>query len=75
MDCSHFLLTKRHRQLWEFGTKETSLDSEMWARIIGVESQMFRFDFLFGVVLGEHLLWHSDNLSKFVQHQLMSVAE
>ena len=60
--------------VWE-ESKESSLDSEMRARIIGVQYQMFRFDFLFGVVLGELLLWHSDNLSKSLQHQSMSAAE
>ena len=39
------------------------LDSEMRARIVGVNAQMQTFDFLFGVSLG-NLLRHTDNLSK-----------
>ena len=33
-------------------SKESPLDSEIRARIIGVEAQMFTFDFQFGVTLG-----------------------
>lgn len=52
-----------------------SLDGEMRARIIGVETQMMTFDFLFGVLLGSLILRHSDNLSKTLQHKTMSAAE
>ena len=47
----------------------------MCARIIGVEAQMTRFDFLFGICLGSLLLRHSDNLSSTLQHKRMSAAE
>lgn len=52
-----------------------SLDGEMRARIIGVETQMMKFDFLFGVCLGSLILRHSDNLSKTLQHKTLSAAE
>ena len=54
---------------------EGSLDGEMRARIIGVETQMKRSDFLFGICLGSLLLRHSDNLSSTLQHKTMSAAE
>ena len=39
----------------------------MRGRILGVATFMKSFDFLFGVLLGETLLRHSDNLSKALQ--------
>lgn len=60
--------------LWE-EAKESPLDSETKARIIGVEAQMASFNFLFGVSLGALILNHSDNLSRTLQHQSMSAAE
>jgi len=60
--------------VWE-ETQESSLDSETRARIVGVEAQMGKFDFLFGVSLGALILFHSDNLSKMLQHKSMSAAE
>ena len=50
-------------------------DTETKARINGVSAQMKTFDFLFGVVLGEILLHHSDNLSKTLQKKTISTAE
>jgi len=50
-------------------------DTETKARIGGVSAQMKTFDFLFGVVLGEMLLRHSDNLCKCVQKKSISAAE
>ena len=47
----------------------------MRARIIGVEAQMLKFEFLFGVRLGALILRHSDNLSSTLQHKNMSAAE
>ena len=38
-------------------------DSEMKARILGVALQMKTFSYLFGIVLGDLILQHSDNLS------------
>ena len=51
------------------------LDSEMRARIVGVNAQMQTFDFLFGVSLGNLLLRHTDNLSKTLQLKSLSAAK
>ena len=51
------------------------LDGEMKARVIGVETQMHTFDFLYSVFLGELILRHTDNLSKSPQHKSLSDAE
>ena len=56
-------------------SKEYPLDTDIKTRIIGVEAQMSTFYFLFGVSLGALILTHSDNLSKTLQHQFISVAE
>ena len=60
--------------VWE-ESKESHLDSEVKARIIGVDFQMKRFDFLYGVSLRPVTLNHSDNLSKTLQDANMSAAE
>ena len=58
---------------------EESLDfvkeAEMRSRIVGVSASMKSFDFLFGAVLGEMLLRHSDNLSRTLQSHHMSAVE
>ena len=58
---------------------EESLDfvkeAERRSRIMGVSSRMASFDFLFGVLLGELLFRHSDNLSKTLQSSYMSAAK
>ena len=38
-------------------------ESEIRARIGGVSDRMMKFDFFFGVMLGQTVLSHSDNLS------------
>ena len=50
-------------------------ETDMRSRIIGVKTCMRTFDFLFGIMLGELLLRHSDNLSKSLQSPHMSAAE
>ena len=55
--------------------KDSKLDSEIRTRIIGVETQMLTFEFLFGVSLGAAILSHSDNLSKTLQHVSLSAAK
>ena len=59
---------------WEEAT-EVARDTETKARIGGVAAQMKRFDFLFGVMLGEMLLRHSEYLSKTLQKKTISAAE
>ena len=46
----------------------------MRARIIGVSSQMSTFSFLFGVMLGQLLFSHSDNLNRTLQKPDISAA-
>lgn len=50
-------------------------DTDMRARILGVSAQMNTFAFLFGAMLGQLLLRHSDNLSRTLQHTHISAAE
>ena len=54
------------RELWDQAA-DVVRDTETIARIRGVESQMQLFHFFFGLVLGEILLRHADNLSKTLQ--------
>ena len=50
-------------------------DSETLARIGGVAAQMKLFDFFFGLVLGECLIRHTDNLSRTLQKKNTSASE
>ena len=61
-------------ELWEKATNIVR-DTETIARIRGVAAQMNPFSFYFGLVLGEMLLCHSDNLNKTLQHDKLSAAE
>ena len=54
---------------------DDSLDGEMRTHIVGVDTQMMKFIFLFGVCLGSLILRHSDNLSKSLKHKMLSAAE
>ena len=54
---------------------EVCSQSEVKARITGVQSKMKDFDFLFGLLLGERILKHTDNLSKTLQATAMSAVE
>ena len=54
------------QELWEQAA-DIVHDTETIARIRGVASQMQCFDFFFGLVLGEILLRHTDNLSRTLQ--------
>ena len=49
--------------LWE-KAKDPVLDSEIRARVIGVDATIGKFTFLFGLVLAEKLLQNTDDLSK-----------
>ena len=60
--------------LWEESRDQTA-DPSIKARIIGVEAQFKTFRYLFGVLLGELLLRHTDNLSKTLQSPKLSAAE
>ena len=43
-------------------------------RIVGVQSVMTKFEYLFGVFLGECILKHTDNLSKTLQNPSLSAS-
>ena len=60
--------------LWE-DVKEVATDPEVRARVIGVNATMNRFDFLFGLALGERLLKHTDNLSRTLQTPSLTASE
>ena len=53
-------------ELWEFSV-DIVKDTEMKARIIGVQAIMKSFKFYFGCQLGERLLGQTDNLSRTCQ--------
>ena len=50
-------------------------ESDVKARINGVSSAMKTFDFLFGLMLAERILKHTDNLSRTLQATSMSAVE
>ena len=50
-------------------------ESDVKARINGVSSVMKTFDFLFGLMLAERILKHTDNLSRTLQASSMSAVE
>lgn len=55
--------------------RDICTDAESRARINGVKAQMERFDFLFGLCLGECIMRHTDNLSKTLQSPSVSAAD
>lgn len=60
--------------LWEESI-EIVTDSETRARLIGVQTTMQTFRYFFGLVLGERILKHTDNLSKTLQNQSLTASE
>ena len=60
--------------LWE-EIQDNITDSEIKARVIGEEATMKRFNFLFGLLLGECILKHTDNLSKTLQDPTLTASE
>ena len=62
------------QELWD-SCLETRLQPDIRSRVIGVQAQMKSFEYFFGVVLGERILKHADNLSKTLQHKNISVTE
>ena len=61
-------------ELWDHACSVVK-DTDMIARIRGVAAQMTLLDFFYGLVLGELLLQHTDNLSRALQHSSISAAE
>ena len=62
------------QNLWE-ESLEYVKESEMRARIGGVSDGMMKFDFFFGLMLGQTVLFHSDNLSRTLQKGDISASE
>ena len=62
------------QELWDWSLCNCS-DTDMKARLRGVSSHMERFDFYFGLHLGQNLLSHADNLSRCLQHKNISAVE
>ena len=67
------LLLNILQKLWE--ARDIVSDSDTRARLIGVESMMTLFNFFFGIVLGERILKHTENLSRTLQNLLLSASE
>ena len=61
-------------ELWEWSL-EICKDTEMKARIRGVQGMMTTFPFYFGCTLGAFVLKHTDNLSHALQSSSMSAAQ
>ena len=60
--------------LWEHSLSITN-DTEMKDRIIGAQTNMKKFSFLFGSLLGEKVLMQTDNLSRSLQSPELSAIE
>lgn len=63
------------KQLWVICLHHSNLQPDIKGRIIGVQTQMSHFKFLFGLKLCERILVITDNLSKSLQTQSLSAAE
>ena len=61
-------------ELWDWSLI-VSKDTEMKARIRGVQSMMTTFKFYFGCTVGEQLLRQTDNLSRALQDSSTSAAQ
>ena len=61
------------KELWKWCLKEHK-DKENKAHIIGVQTQMKKFNYLFGVKLAALLLRHSDTLSTTLQNPKLSAS-
>ena len=59
---------------WE-AARQATKDTEMTARIIGVASQMERFDYFFGIEMGQKCLNMFDNLSRSLERATISACE
>ena len=62
-------------QFFKCYERSFSTESKVRARALGVEAVNFRIDFLFGLILGERILKHTDNLSSTLQNPLLTTSE
>ena len=60
-------------KLWDVLLATGKLDSEVRAGIVGVQDQMLKFQFFYGLNLSQPLFAISDNLSKTLQKESLSV--
>ena len=62
-----YLNYKELQETWVDVLAEGGLQSEVRARIIGVQAQMTTFEYFFSIILGFLLFSHTDNLSRALQ--------
>ena len=62
------------KELWAWSLDNCS-DTEMKARIRGVDYHIMKFYFFYGLALGECIRRHADSLSTTLQRSKMSAAE
>ena len=70
-------ITDNHNELMSLWERSLSItnDTEMKGRIIGAQTNMKKFSFLFGSLLGEKVLMQTDNLSRSLQSPELSAIE
>ena len=70
-------LINNHKELMELWEKtlETSRNTEMKARVLGAQSAMRKFNFLFCCILGKKVLSSTDNLSRALQSPKISAVD
>lgn len=61
--------------VWKHCLENDRMQTDLKARIIGVEKQMKSFDFFFGLSIGHRLFSHTDNLSRTLQAEKMSACQ
>ena len=64
---------KELMELWEWSIQVLK-DTEIKARVIGVQAVMPSFNFLFGCSLGAIILKQADNLSRALQNSTISAS-
>ena len=62
------------QELWDEAL-DIAKESEVRARIIGVQHTMSTFEYFFGLLLGKRILKHTDNLSKTLQNPSLSASD
>ena len=62
------------QELWEEAL-EVATDSEVHARIVGVQTTVTKFEYLFGVILGDCILNHTNNFGKTLQNPSLTASE
>ena len=62
-------------ETWKECLIQGGLSTDVKARVIGCQAKMKTFDYFFGLLLGERLFSHTDNLSATLQSKNMSAVE